>query len=88
MTSNGSLGEEINARLSKAAKAFGSLSRLVGYQPKIQKDTKMRLFKSLILLVLLYGSESWAPQSSHPTFTKICNQVYMDHIQNFFVAET
>ena len=45
LTSNGNLDAEIDARLSKAAKAFGSLSRLVWYQPKIQKDTKMRLFK-------------------------------------------
>ena len=31
LTSNGSLDAEIDARLSKAAKAFGSLSRLVWY---------------------------------------------------------
>ena len=33
LTSNGSLDAEIDARLSKAAKAFGSLSSLVWYQP-------------------------------------------------------
>ena len=89
LTSNCSLDAEIDARLSKAAEAFGSLSRLVRYQSKIQKDTKMRLLKSLILLVLFYGSKSWAPLSHHiQTFTKIFNQIYTDYIRNFFAAET
>ena len=56
--------------------AFGCLNKLVLYQPSIKHITKIRLFKVLILPVLLYGSESWAPLSHQVqrlnTFVNLC----------------
>ena len=59
------LDTEVDPRVKKASIAFGCLNKLVWYQPAIKCSTKCRLFKAVILPVLLYGSESWAPLNHH-----------------------
>ena len=61
LTNEVSLDTEVDARIKKASMAFGCLNKLVWYQPAIKCSTKCRLFKAVILPVLLHGSESWAP---------------------------
>ena len=58
MTADGSCEREIHARLSKAGQAFATL-RNMWKSVKICHKTKIRLFKSNVLSILLYGSESW-----------------------------
>ena len=65
LTNEVSLDTEVDARVKKASMAFGCLNKLVWYQPAIKYSTKCRLFKAVILPVLLYGSESWAPLNHH-----------------------
>ena len=48
---------EVNSRICKASQAFGSLSRILWYQKKIRSQTKLRIFSSVILPTLLYGTE-------------------------------
>ena len=60
-----SIDEEIDTRICKASIAFRSIGRLIWYQKKLKRKTKMRLFKSLIMPILLYGCETWAPLSNH-----------------------
>ena len=60
-----SIDEEIDTRICKASIAFRSIGRLIWYQKKLKKKTKMRLFKSNIMPILLYGCETWAPLSNH-----------------------
>ena len=60
-----SIDEEIDTRICKASIAFRSIGRLIWYQKKLKKKTKMRLFKSIIIPILLYGCETWAPLSNH-----------------------
>ena len=38
---------------------------MLWYQRRIKTTTKLRLFKAIVLLTLLYGSESWTPLSIH-----------------------
>ena len=57
MTADGSSEREIRARLSKADQAFATL-RNIWKSGKICQKTKIRLFKSNVLSILLYGSES------------------------------
>ena len=65
MLSNNSLIEEdINNRLSKASKVFRGLNRLIWYKTSIRLETKIKLFRSIILSILLYGSETWCLFSS------------------------
>ena len=58
MTADGSSERELRARLSKAGQAFATLGNI--WKPgKIYQKTKICLFKSNVLSILLYGSESW-----------------------------
>ena len=60
-----SLDKEVSSRISKASRSFNSLCRVLWYQRRIKTRTKIRLFKSVILSTLLYGSETWAPLVTH-----------------------
>ena len=48
---------EVNSQICKASQVFGSLSRILWYQKKIRSQTKLRIFSSVILPTLLYGTE-------------------------------
>ena len=71
-----SIDEEIDTRICKASIAFRSIGRLIWYQKKLKRKTKMRLFKSIIMPILLYGCETWAPLSNHvqrlQSFVNMC----------------
>ena len=58
VTADGDSEVEVQARLSKARYAFASL-RTVWKAKQLSMQTKIRLFKSNVLSVLLYGAESW-----------------------------
>ena len=60
-----SLDLEISLRISKASNTFRSLYKVLWSQRRLKAHTKLRLFKSVILPTLLYGSEAWAPLSAH-----------------------
>ncbi|KAL0177088.1 hypothetical protein M9458_025982 [Cirrhinus mrigala] len=50
---------DISARIAKASTAFGRLSKRIWDVDGIQLDTKVAVYKAVILIVLLYGSETW-----------------------------
>ena len=54
----GGADDDINSRLCKARAAFGKLSG-VWKSSILSKNTKIRIFKSNVIAVLLYGCESW-----------------------------
>ena len=58
ITSDGDSTSDVESRLSKARSAFASL-RNIWKSTVISTKTKIRIFKSNIIGVLLYGSESW-----------------------------
>ena len=57
MSDDCSLTAEVETRISKASKAFSSLSRVLWYQRMVKRQTKIRLFNSVIVPVLMYGLE-------------------------------
>ena len=85
-----SLDTEVDARVKKESMAFECLNKLVWYQPAIKCSTKGKLFKAVIIPVLLYGSESWAPLNHHlqrlNTFVNQCLRtilgLFLDKIRN------
>jgi hypothetical protein len=50
---------DIDARITAATKAFGSLSRLVFRSTEISPAAKREAYVALVLSILLYGSECW-----------------------------
>ena len=48
---------KVDSRISKASRAFRQLSHILWYQRKIRTRTKLRMFNSAILPILLYSLE-------------------------------
>ena len=46
-------------RLSKARGAFNKVIKKIWISDNISRKTKLRLYKTLVVKVLLYGSETW-----------------------------
>jgi len=65
VTCENTLDDELTARLAKAGDAFGQLSRRLWKDRGIRLDTKMQVYRTAILLSLLYGSETWTPYRRH-----------------------
>ena len=58
VTKEGSGTEDVKKRLSKAQGAFFNLKKIWNTQ-SIGRNTKIKLFKTLVRPVLLYGCEAW-----------------------------
>ncbi|CAM4859591.1 unnamed protein product [Rotaria socialis] len=55
-----SFDREIEMRLEKATTAFNMLRHVVWYRATVSIEAKLRIFRSCVLPVLLYGSEVWS----------------------------
>ena len=53
------LDDEIINRMAKASIAFGKLDHHLWGQRGVKLDTKIQVYKAVILSILLYGSETW-----------------------------
>ena len=58
MTNDGNTEAEIETRINKARGSFAALKN-IWKTNMISKKTKIRIFKSNVLSVLLYAAESW-----------------------------
>ncbi|PZC85635.1 hypothetical protein B5X24_HaOG215905 [Helicoverpa armigera] len=57
--SDNRLESEISARIAKTAAAFGALKHRVWNSHDLKLQTKIAVYKALILPLLLYASETW-----------------------------
>ena len=60
LSSEGDLSCEISYRISSALKRFACLTKPLWKNRYISTDTKLKVYKAVVLPSLLYGSESWA----------------------------
>ena len=88
LSNNSSIEEDINNRLSKASKVFRGLSRLIWHKKSIRLGSKIKLFRSIILSILLYGSETVSSQFSNTASLGICNKVPQNNHRNILVAKS
>ncbi|BHF67247.1 hypothetical protein SprV_0301027300 [Sparganum proliferum] len=51
--------DEVACRISKANQAFGRLQNTVWNRHGLQRGTKLKMYKAVILPTLLYGTETW-----------------------------
>ena len=54
------IDDEVNARIAKASAAFGRLFGSVWERSGIRLDTKLKVYKAVVLPTLLYACETWA----------------------------
>ena len=57
----GGMVGEVGCRIAQASRAYGSLCDSVFPASDLSMETKRMVHRSVILGVLLYGAETWAP---------------------------
>jgi hypothetical protein len=65
VTSNLSPDAEIDVRIGKAATMFGKLSTRVWQNKHLTRKTKIVVYQTCILSILLYGAETWTSYAKH-----------------------
>ena len=60
MSQDGGCNAEIDARISKASKIFGTWKKRVFTNRQFSISTKMKIIRALVRPVLLYGCETWS----------------------------
>ena len=59
------IDDEITARIAKASVAFGRLRANVWERNGIKLDTKLKVYKAVVLPTLLYACETWTVYQRH-----------------------
>ena len=53
------IDDEVNARIAKASAAFGRLRGSIWGRSGIRLDTKLKVYRSVVLPTLLYACKTW-----------------------------
>ena len=56
---------EVSARIAKASAAFGQLRESILNRSGIRLDTKLKVYRSVVLPTLLYALETWTAYQRH-----------------------
>ena len=59
------IDDEVNARIAKASAAFGRLRGSIWDQSGIRLDTKLKVYRSVVLPTLLYACKTWTVYRQH-----------------------
>ena len=59
------IDDEVNARTAKASAAFGRLRGSIWDRSGIRLDTKLKVYRSVVLPILLYTCETWTVYQRH-----------------------
>ena len=59
------IDDEVNARIAKASAAFGRLRGSIWDRSGIRLDTKLKVYRSVLLPTLLYACETWTVYQRH-----------------------
>ncbi|XP_076045668.1 uncharacterized protein LOC143027905 [Oratosquilla oratoria] len=65
LSPNADLSDEIQHRLKSARTAFGKLRTRVFGDRDIQNDTKLMVYRAVVIPTLLHASETWTPYRHH-----------------------
>ncbi|VDM01432.1 unnamed protein product [Schistocephalus solidus] len=64
LSRNAKIDDEFAQRISKASQAFGRLQASVWNRHSIHLNTKLKMYKAVVLTTLLYGAETWTLYSN------------------------
>ena len=59
------IDDEVKNRITEASWAFGNLKKKVLEERRISQSTKVKVYKAVVLTILLYGCETWAICKRH-----------------------
>ena len=64
------IDDEVSARIAKASAAFGRLRGSIWDRSGIRLDTKLKVYRSVVLPTLLYACETWPFYQRHAKMTE------------------
>ena len=79
------IDDEITARIAKASVAFGRLRANVWERNGIKLDTKLKVYKAVVLPTLLYACETWTVYQRH---TKRLNHFHLSCLRKLSSGRT
>ena len=82
ISSNIKIDREVDHRLAKANSAFGRPYKCVWNNKQLKKDTKISLYRAVVLTTLLHGSESLATYRQHLRLLEFFHQCCLHTILN------
>lgn len=59
------IDDEVDLRISKASQSFGRLRKTVWHRRGLKLRTKLRVYKAVVLTILLYACETWTIYQRH-----------------------
>ena len=59
------IDDEVNAGIAKASAAFGRLCGSIWDRSRIRLDTKLKVYKAVVLPTILYACETWKVYQWH-----------------------
>ena len=77
------IDDEVTARIAKASVAFGRLCANVWERNGIKLDTKLKVYKALVLPTLLYACETWTVYQRH---TKRPNHFHLSCLRKLLIS--
>lgn len=84
LSSKADLGKEIERRLQGASIAYSKLRQRVFENPVLQVNTKLKVYKAVIVPTLLYASETWATYS---TDIKVLENYHMRKLRELLMIK-
>ena len=75
------IDDEVTARIAKASEAFGILRGNVWERNGIKLDTKLQVYKAMVLPTLLYACETWTVYQRH---AKRLNHFHLSCLRKLF----
>ena len=83
----GTCDDEIEKRIGAASKAIGALRKEVLERRELSKDTKMRVFNTVIIPTLTYGCETWTLQKRHRSSIQALEMRYLRRVEGVTRAD-
>ena len=72
------IDKEVEKRISRASTSFGRLYSRVWNQNGLRLQTKLKVYKAIVLTNLLYGCETWTCYRRH---IKALDRFHMRHLR-------
>uniref|UniRef100_A0A8C7WPE7 Reverse transcriptase domain-containing protein n=1 Tax=Oryzias sinensis TaxID=183150 RepID=A0A8C7WPE7_9TELE len=79
LSRNTNIDAEVNNRIAKASSAFGRLRKSVWERRGILQNTKIKVYRAVVLTTLLYGCETWTTYRRHE---KLLQQFHLRCLRN------
>jgi hypothetical protein len=87
LSSNANIDREIEKRLHAASAAYGRLTARVFENRDLRTNTKLAVYRAVVLTTLLYGSETWVTYSKNLQAPEQYNQRCLRRIMNVHWSE-